>query len=196
MAIDPLSAATAFSTIISLISDFRTNHKEVFANDHQKFLEWLSDNRHEEVKVLIESNQSTVVSIKAILNQDFNYLSNKLESIDNKLAYILSSDDLFSSLVASVAPLKTLPAQAMDVLKRFEELKASRMFVFNTIPDSTYSFQGEKSGSLMVSDKRFINDDLSLLVRLNLLTHDIDKHNTNIYTITRIASNLVSNNNT
>ncbi len=57
MALDALTTATTFATIVSLISDFRNEHNKVAADDHQKFLEWLSDNRHEEVKKILEQNQ-------------------------------------------------------------------------------------------------------------------------------------------
>jgi len=44
MALDPLTTATTFATIVSLISDFRNEHNKVATDDHQKFLEWLSNN--------------------------------------------------------------------------------------------------------------------------------------------------------
>ena len=188
---DALTLATSFATVISLISEYRSLNKENETKSYQDFLNWLAENRHQELKVLIESNQNTIVSIKAILNEDFNEISRKLESINNKLAYILSSDELFSNLAMSLAPQKILSVQAQGILKRFEELKASRMLVFNSMPSSTYTFEGGERGNLILSDKRFIQDDLNLLVNLSLLTHEIDKYGTNIYTITRSASELV-----
>lgn len=188
---EALTLATSFASIISLISEYRTIHKENDAKSYQDFLYWLAENRHQELKALIESNQNTVISFKAILNEDFNKISEKLESIDNKLAHILTSDELFSGLAISIAPTKILTIQAIDILKRFEELKATRMYVSNTMPSSKYTFEGEERGDLIITDKRFIQDDLNLLVSLNLLTHEVDKYSTKIYTITRSASDFI-----
>lgn len=192
MPIDPLTAATTFSTIVSLISDFRDKHKEVATNDHQKFLEWLSENRHDDVKGLLEQNQATVISIKAILNHQSSDVIERLKNIDNKLGNILSADSLFNPLVQSLAPLNGLSEQAINILRQFENAEASTVIEQHYIGDETaYIFMDGKAGTLEYSDARFIEDDFSVLVGLGLLRLESGKSGGKIYKFTREASKLI-----
>ena len=191
MAIDPLTAATTFSTIVSLISDFRDKHKEVAADDHQKFLEWLSENRHYEIKELLEQNQATVISIKAILNQQSSEVLEKLKSIDTKLGDILSADTLFGPLVRAVAPFNGLSEQCINILRQFEDAQASEIVERNLIGYSGYLFMDGSGVELKYNQPRFIEDDFLMLVQLGLLRLDYASGGSKRYKITRAASKLV-----
>jgi hypothetical protein len=192
LSLDPLTAATTFSTIVSLISDFRDKHKEVATNDHQKFLEWLSENRHDEVKGLLEQNQATVISIKAILNHQSSDVLERLKNIDNKLGNILSADSLFNPLVQALDPLNSLSEQAINILTQFENAEASIVIEQHYIGDETaYIFMDGKTGTLEYSDARFIEDDFSVLVELGLLRLEFGKSGGKTYKFTRQASKLI-----
>lgn len=193
MALDPLTTATTFATIVSLISDFRNEHNKVAIDDHQKFLEWLSDNRHDEIKNILEQNQETIISIKAILNQDYEIVFQKLQSIDSKLASLLSEDMLFSKLVEAISPEQALSKQAVAVLIQFERSQASEMLERRKCSDGTsYMFIDGLKGQLNYTEPRFIQDDLGKLIELGLLRLRRNKEGDNVFEYTRRASDFVS----
>ncbi len=192
MAIDPLTVATTFSTIVSLISDFRDKHREVSIDDHQRFLEWLSENRHDELKSLLQQNQATVTSIKAILNLQSSIVFEKLKNIDNKLSSILSADTLFNPLVQALAPYNILSDQSINILRQFESAKASTALEQHFMGQETaYIFMDGSGGTLEYSDVRFIEDDFYRLVELGLLRLELASKGSKLYKFTREASKLV-----
>ena len=192
MTLDLLTASTTFATLVSLISDFRVKHKEPADDDHLKFLEWLSENRHYEIKVILEQNQETIISIKAILNQDYKIISGKLQSIDSKLASLLSEDVLFSKLVEAINPKNKLSQQAVDILIQFENSQASEMSDLGMYLDGTlYMFIDGLQGQLNYSESRFIKDDLKKLVELGLLTQSSNSAGRKAFQYTRRASDFV-----
>ena len=187
-----LELATAFATIVSLVSEFRDNNKEVAADDHAKFLEWLSENRHDEIKKLLEQNQATVTSIKTILNLQSSDILEKLKNIDNKLGSILSVDSSFNPLVQAIAPLNSLSEQSISILNQFETAKASTVLEQHYMSnDTAYIFMDGDGGTLTYTDTRFIEDDFSKLVELGLLRMEFGSKGAKIFKFTREASNLV-----
>ena len=188
---DLITSATTFATIVSLISDFRDKHNEVADNDYQIFLEWLSENRHDEIKILLEQNQATVVSIKAILNQDYSVISEKLLSIDSKPASLLSEDVLFSKLVKAISPEKMLSVQSVSILMQFESSGASKALESLSMGGANYIFLDGKGGSIEVSEPRYIKDDFLKLIELDLLRLDYNSQGKPMYLYTRAASEFV-----
>ena len=184
-----LELATAFATIVSLVSEFRDNNKEVAADDHAKFLEWLSENRHDEIKKLLEQNQATVTSIKTILNLQSSDILEKLKNIDNKLGSILSVDSSFNPLVQAIAPLNSLSEQSISILNQFEIAKASTVLEQHYMSnDTAYIFMDGDGGTLTYTDTRFIEDDFSKLVELGLLRMEFGSKGAKIFKFTREAS--------
>lgn len=188
---DLITSATTFATIVSLIADFRDKHNEVADDDHKKFLGWLSENRHDEIKILLEQNQATVVSIKAILNQDYSIISEKLLSIDGKLASLLSEDVLFSSLIKAISPEKMLSEQSISILMQFENSGASKVLESLSMDGTNYIFLDGKSGTIEVSEQRFIKDDFLKLIELGLLRMDYNSQGKPMYLYTRAASEFI-----
>ena len=185
-----LELATAFATIVSLISEFRDKNKEVAVDDHAKFLEWLTENRHDEIKKLLEQNQATVTSIKAILNLQSSDILEKLKNIDNKLGSILSVDSSFNPLVQAIAPLNSLSPQSISIIKQFETANASTILERHYLGGSAYIFMDGNGGELTYSDIRFIEDDFSKLVDLGLLRMEFGSQGNKIFKFTREASTL------
>ena len=189
---DLITASTTFATLISLFSDFLDKRKEVSAADYQNFLDWLSENRHDELKSLLEQNQATVTSIKAILNLQSSVILEKLKNIDGKLGSILSADSLFNPLVQALSPLNSLSEQSISILKQFEDSGASTILEQHYMGDETaYIFMEGGGGTLEYNDPRFIEDDFSRLVELGLLRLELGSKSNKIYKFTREASRLV-----
>ncbi len=191
MAIDPITAATTFATLVSLISDFKDKRKEITTDDYLLFLEWLSENRHDELVSLLNQNQTTITSIKAILNLQSTELLEKLKSIDNKLGNILSFDPNFSALVDAIAPQVKLSEQAISILLQFEQSGSARVVELKTMPIYSYIFVDKKAPNLAFEDQKFIQDDFLSLVSHNLLKTELDSRGNKVYIFTRAASELI-----
>ena len=186
-----LELATTFATIISLISDFRDKHKEIAADDYQRFVEWLSDNRHEEIKKILEQNQATITSIKIILNQDYEVIIEKLQNVDSKLATLLSKDGIFSKLVEAINPSQILSKQAKSILMQFEGSQASKLIEARMMAGTVYIFMDGSGGNLNFDEPRFIQDDFVKLTELGLLLQDYNSAGKPLYVYTRVASEFV-----
>lgn len=183
--------ATAFATIVSLISEFRNINKSVADDDHLKFLDWLSENRHDEIKSLIQQNQETVISVKAILNQDYYLIVEKLHAIDCKLAFLLSQDVLFANLVGQIYPASLLSKQAINILCQFEVSGASKLYYHAPISGIRYRFSDGTRIELNLEEPKFIEDDLGKLIELGFLRQDYNSNGNPIYVYTRLASEFV-----
>ena len=188
---DPLTLATTFSTIISLLVDFKNEYTENNENIYDDFMLWL-DSQHEEIKSMIIENSKTVIGIKSLLNEDRNILANKLEQIDRKLALLLSKDELFYKLVAGIRPDCILSEQAIYLLQQIEDSGGSNIITMHiqqalilTVSDSRLG------GFLKYDDERFIFDDLNTLVENNFLRIDYNKKGDPVYIYTRLASEFV-----
>lgn len=186
-----IESATSFATIVSLISEFRNINKVVADDDHQRFLEWLSENRHDEIKKIIEQNQATLISIKTILNQDYVVITQRLNSIDSNLAILLSGDKVFSGLVKAINPDSLISEQQLSILIQFENSGASRLLGYKMLHGSGYTFVDGNSEELEFNEPRFIEDDFSKLVELGLLRLEFGLKGDAQYIYTRLASNFV-----
>ena len=76
---DPLTGATSFAAIISLLADFTNQRQHRSDQDYDDFMSWLTENRHSEIVTLLQQNFATVVSVKALLSQDRDELRRRLD---------------------------------------------------------------------------------------------------------------------
>jgi hypothetical protein len=60
---------TAFVTIVGLLADYVSERRSGKAASQQDFGAWLAENRHGEILRIIQQNQTTSLSIKALLNE-------------------------------------------------------------------------------------------------------------------------------
>lgn len=101
---DPLQTASAFSTLVSLIGQFRgewSSQNQVGFND---FLEWLVMTQHDDLKHLLETNTQATVGIKALLQDGREIILQKLQSFDNALSTFASGVSGFAELAQAIKP--------------------------------------------------------------------------------------------
>lgn len=189
---DALTAASSFSTIISLVGQFRSEKGGVKQADFNSFLTWLAETQHEELKALVETNVNTSIGIKALLNEQQDVLVAKLESLDTALASFASIFDGFSELGQGVKPTAKLSDQAVSILRQFEASEASKALEVHMMTEGIILIYIDgKGGQMEILDKRFVEDDLKSLVELKLLRHEYNSQGKNMYLFTRAASKLV-----
>lgn len=189
---EPLSAATSFATIVSLVGQFRAERSAKEQANFNEFMQWLQETQHKELKDLLEINTKATISIKAILNQDRNLILERINNLDKALTAYASGLEGFSTLGDALHPDAILSEQALDILRQFEVSGASKILQLNASNEIVFLFM-DGSGQLEISEPRFIEDDLSTLVELGLIRHDYNSKGENIYLYTRAGSRLVGN---
>jgi hypothetical protein len=186
---DPLSVATAFATVVSLIGQFRAERGDSRRADFNEFMAWLVKTNHEEVKELLESNAQTTDGIKDLLGEQHEALMGKLEVLDNTLASYASGIPGFSNLTRGLKAEAVLSHQALSILKQLELSGASKLIEIRTF-DGTLLIL-DTSGEVEIDDPRFLEDDLRTLVEVGLLRHEYNSEGNNLYIFTRAASQLL-----
>lgn len=189
---EPLSTTTALASIIGLIGQFKSGRDSAKSQDFNEFMQWLVESNHAELKSLIEANHGTTISIKAILHQSQEALSESLSRIDNVLAAITTALSGFGELSKSIRPNAVLSEQAVSILKELADVDTGKMMVIDNrgmqlMPISRIIGKGAR---ITITEQRFIEDDLQTLTGLTLLNRK--KDGTTIhYTLTRKGYDLV-----
>jgi DNA-binding transcriptional MerR regulator len=187
---DPLTGAFTFATIIGLIGQFRSEKGSTAQADFNEFLAWLIETQHEEIKELIESSSQTASGITALLNEQYEALTQKIERLDKTLSTYASGLPGFSEISSGLRPHSVLSDQAVNILKQFERAGASEALKINVYGGPIIMFL-DASGNIEIDDLRFLKDDLETLIELELLRHDFNSKGEDLYIYTRAASELV-----
>lgn len=187
---DPLSAASAFATVVGLIGQFRSERSGQKQSDLNDFMQWLVETNHNELKVLLENNVKAVEGIRSTLQEDRQLFLAKFEGMNSALVSFASGISGFSTIAEAIDPNLILSKQAISILCQTEEAECSKLYE-STNDGLELVFWDGKGGSAEIIEPRFIEDDLKTLVDLGLLRHDISPIGDNLYLYTRAASNLV-----
>lgn len=190
---DPLSLASAFATIVGLIGQFRGERAGKTQLSLEDFQQWLEESHQNDIKSLLDQQSKMVEGIKIMLAEDRDIFLAKIQSINNALIAYSSPINGFSQIAEALNPNFCLSDQAISILKQFEDAEASKVLNHNTRAGLSLMFIDGKGGSIAVTEQRFLESDLNNLVSLGLLIHSLSSKGSNLYTITREASNLVKN---
>jgi len=190
--VEPLTSATAFATIISLIGQFRTEHSSQETVNEQQFLEWLENSHHNDLKKLLELNTTATIGIKALLNEDREIVLEKLENIDNILASFASGVTGLSNIAEAINPEAIISNQALSILSQVEASNGSKFLELHSFGGMKLLILDGNGGNIDIIDPRFLSDDLFRLVELKLLRQELNSKGDNLYIFTRAASMFVN----
>lgn len=189
---DPVSAATVFATMVSLLADYVAHRGATEGKSFDEFMAWLSEQRHDEIKALLEQNTSATIGIKAILRENQREILDRLQSLDRSMATFAAGYDAYRGLAQAAHPTSALSAQAISLLEQFHDSGASKILAIHQ--DGTKSLPiVDGPGELQVTDPRFLDDDLSTLVELGLLGLDHNVKGDPLYSFRRSAARFVEN---
>lgn len=190
---DPVSTATVFSTLVSLLADFVGHRNANEGKSFDEFMAWLSERRHEEIKKILEGNADTAVSIKALLGETQREILDRLRSLDQSMASVASGIGAYRDIAEAAHPGVSMSPQAMSILYEFNDSGASKI-VCMQFADGTKSLpvvDGPRSGSLTVTEPRFLEDDLAILVELGFLGLGYNGKGESLYSFRRTAAAFV-----
>lgn len=190
---DPMSAATVFATTVSLLADFVAHRGAAEGKSFEEFMAWLSEQRHEEIKALLEQSTSTTISINALLGESQREILDRLQSLDRSMAVFAAGFDAYRGLAQATHPSSALSAQAISLLQQFYDSGASKILSAEYLDGSRTLFfvDGPTNGELKITDIRFLDDDLSTLVELGLLGLDKNGRGEHLYLFRRAAASFV-----
>ena len=185
-------AATSFATIISLLSDFVSHRGADKSKSFDDFMAWLSEQRHDEIKSLLELNINTTIGIKALLGESQREILERLHSLDRSMATFAAGFDAYRGLAEAAHPSSALSAQAISLLQQFYDSGASKVVEGKYLAGTAlHVVDGPSNGSLTFTDPRFLDDDLTTLVELGLLDIDYNGSGQRLFVFKRAGARFV-----
>jgi hypothetical protein len=179
-----------FAQIIGLLSAFLSGRQVNEILDITKFMKWLAEHNHEEIKNAIEQNQVITTCIKGLLNNGVDNISKKLDGISEQIAILASRSEGIEELALAYAK-ESISPQAIEILTLMNESETVFFLLSQEmgVKDQTLVFA--PGPNYTCEESRFLKDDLELLQNLGLLHQDYNSNGNPMYYFTRAASKLV-----
>ena len=186
---DPI---TAFVTSVSLIADFVAHRGANEAKDFDSFMAWLSEQRHDELRTMLQSNAATTVSVKALLRDSREVILDRLASLDKTLATVAAGIDQYRDIAQIAYPTYTLSNQALSLLEQFYDSGATSVMEVKYQSEATELavIDGLGNAQIKYAEPRFLEDDLTTLVEFGLLALDFSGSG-RIFKFKRTAAALI-----
>lgn len=188
---EPISLTVASTAIFSLMIDWakerRDNKKPTFDN----FQEWLEINHHKDVIEVLEKNRDLSRSIKAFIVDNHSIVMDKLNSIEEQIEFLLVGNSSFKEIVLANNPHAVLPEQSINILKQMNKDNVTSFLELHHLGGKEYIYmESNKGGSLNITDDRFLNDDLNMLIEKGYLQLSYNGNNQKLFTITRLGGSV------
>lgn len=180
-----------FVTIVGLLSSFSSGRQSDKLVDIAEFLQWLTEHNHLEVRELIEQNQTTSISIKALLNNGVDDITKKLNGISEQIAVLASRSVGIEQLAIAFAK-ESISEQAIEILTLMEENQTEFFLLSQEMGSSSQRLMLAPGPNYLCKESRFFKDDLKLMLSLGLLVQDYNSKGDPMYYFTRAASKLVA----
>ena len=190
---DPITATTAFATIVSLICNFRQERGDAASLTHRDFIEWLEYHRHEEIKNLICNTYHLQSEVDSILRAEHSQILAAVQNGNTLLTDILARLDAFAPLADRIAPTRHLSDQAISILRQLRDSGAPEVGLLKHIGGfKLVAFgYGSTGGEFALTDPLFAEDDLNTLAEHGFLRLRISSRRDAFYGITRSAVRLL-----
>ena len=180
----PYDVASAFATIVGLIAAYSQEQSGRKQIKREEFLEWLGSHRHDELKQLISENSQLSKEMDKLLLQNTDEILEQLQCINSVLACTLSRIEGFTGIALTAFPDAVISDQAAAVLSIFANSDAQLLLTFKSEGNAT-CLQLHPGKGLSISEQRFIDDDLSMLVALGFLREETMDSGDPFYKLTR-----------
>lgn len=182
------------ATLVGLLCNWKQERGATAQDRFQDFITWLSQHHHNQLCEKINDSTELQRELHDLLKGDLNSLSLELASITAAITSVASKLDNLSKLTTALqSPSDELTDQALSILKKFEEIEASYLFVEGAEPDRyAHIFLDPGSHGFRVKEPRFLSDDIDKLLRFGLLKKtDYDGKGQVAYTLSRQGSAFV-----
>ena len=180
-----------FAQIVGLLAAFSAGRQSDELINATEFLKYLTEHGHEDLRKTIEQNQTTTISIKALLNYRLDDVNGKLNDISDRLAILASRSEGIEDLAVAYATT-ALSGQAIEILTLMEENETEWFLLSKEIGTKNQRLVLSAGPNYICKETRFFRDDLALMLSLNLLVQDYNSKGDPMYYYTRAASQLVN----
>jgi|GEM_PF-3195544 len=189
---EPISGTTAAITIFPLMLEWIKERAASKQPTMSEFMEWLLSNHHNDIKILLESNERLSVSIKAFIVDNHQVAMKKLDEIHKAVTKLYASDYHTGKIINAIEPTLGLSEQAKEFLKQINDREASKILEIKDLQGTRYRpLDGNsRMGSLEINEKRFIHDDLNDLVNTGCLLLEFNDRGAKVYCITRLGASI------
>jgi hypothetical protein len=187
---DPLTIATAFADIISLIGQFKSESENRQSKTVDEYLEWLRRQNHQELVDLISDNRALTAAISPLLKGQHDEVMAKLHSLDTVLSSVASHLPDFHAIAVAVRPESAISEQAVSVLRQMNAAQASKFDEIPILSGPEFQMIDGAGGEIQFDDPRFVEDDLAMLCDLGLLRLSYTGKGNRVFTITRAGAKL------
>ncbi|WP_227480115.1 hypothetical protein [Xanthomonas vasicola] len=188
-----MDPVTAFATIVSLLSNFVSHREGKESKDFDSFMAWLTEHHHAEIRSLLQTNATTTVSIKALLNDSRETILERLATLDKMMATVAAGIASYRDLALVAYPSSELSGQAYAILEQFYDSGATSILEVKCLSgemELAY-MDAPSNGSISYTETRFVGDDLTTLVSLGLLDLERNDKGARIFKFKRAAAALV-----
>jgi hypothetical protein len=185
----PLEYANALSSIVGLLSLFKSEATAEKQQTLDDYLEWLRRHEHQELVDLISANGDMTLALRELLDGRHDQVMEQFAELNKVLAAVAAHVRGFKGIVASTHVSAVLSDQAVSVLRQMNDAGAKDLYELPILSGLEFSMDG-KGGNLDVEDDRFIADVLLTLVELGCLRLDYGTRGTAVYSITRSGAQL------
>jgi hypothetical protein len=180
---EPISA---FATIVGLISAYKSEGRSTSADEYQEFSDWLHEKRHKSVITELHDNHLLGLSVKALLKESNESISEKLSQLDDSLVRLASNIEGFKDVALSLKPNNLLSEQAISILRQLYFSNASKFVERKFSAGTTFCILATpKIFDLEIPEVRFVDDDLAQLCQLDLLLPGYYENGERMFQITR-----------
>jgi hypothetical protein len=118
---------TLLITLAPYLIKYAQEKREQSKYSLEDFQDWLKDNNNEILKHL-ENNQSALIGIKAILNENHDVVLGELEDLKHIMTDAISTSSIGSELATAISSSTALPEQAISILKQMNKDNVTSFF--------------------------------------------------------------------
>lgn len=187
--IDPLTAANTFAGLVGLLNQFASSRSDSDKASDEDFLEWLSSQNHDELRILIEQNSRITISIKALLNSRLDQIEEKINLLIKLPGDSVSALPALYDLTDQIKDNTKLSQQAFEIVKVVDGCGAGG-FVVHHIVGGVRLICLDVHAEIVIGEARFLQDDLCALVDAALIRPGQPAQGDPTYHLTRLGSNM------
>ncbi len=184
-----ITEASAFASIVGLLSAFSSGRESRSTAELTEFVAWLIDHNHQELAKFVEQNLQTSTSIKALLSQQNSEVHRKLDEMGHLMAILASRMPDLSEVASSVVPNVELSDQAHAILVQMQKNGTEFFLVSNSL-NAAPQLVPSNGPAITYSEQQFLHDDLGTLVGLGLLRLNYNAKGSEMYYFTRAGAQV------
>jgi hypothetical protein len=187
---EPITTVSAFASIISLIGVFKSERRAKDSATINQYVDWLRRCQHDQLANLIQGNIQLSQSLQTLLSQQHDEVMAKLRGLDQMLSDVASRTAIFKEIAGALPLSSRISDQAVSILRELNEANASQFAEIPSFDGTCFQISDGKRGNIVITDERFIEDDLLTLCELGLLRLRQTSKGTRFFHITRAGAEV------